>query len=471
MSLQQQLEQILESQQRQQKEIELLQVENKGLKRRLKCLTEGFSYSGQIKSGLRELFLKMSCQDSWLDMTGSFRICQDPFLNLVVNYLDEFEGAILTRVCKWLWFPKKNRSLIEGTSSHTNRLPNSIVCLGDDSKKFKIFGVYYKTKSKVLSYVDPNDGTKVYSPEEVIYIHYKNPHLLIQFINGVWTFLDTLKSNSINEMKGIKLIVKTGSLLGDIHSFVAFNYDRFQQTSPIRAGLYKFENPISFGAPISGDFSPIPNKKEFYGYESSKRIHFLDDKWRYVDYKTGEILESIQTSQDLSRVTHWRAPTDNLIIKILSSAKTRLQIDMGSTQLDKPKYHFFPSVKEKYSTFMRISGILGPNKECNGVYKLDSDFRNGRPQYSNLKNLINMHFYPNSTNWIFEDIKQFGRIIKPELYGLSKCLTPRRSPLLPLSGIWYASKTRFGENILKVNPNNMIRCQVTVEYSDNSEFI
>ena len=44
MSLQQQLEQILESQQRQQKEIELLQVENKRAKKRLKCLTEGVSY-------------------------------------------------------------------------------------------------------------------------------------------------------------------------------------------------------------------------------------------------------------------------------------------------------------------------------------------------------------------------------------------------------------------------------------------
>ena len=107
MSLQQKLEQILESQQRQQKEIELLQVENKRAKKRLKCLTEGVSYLGQIKSGLQELFLKMSCQESWLDMTGNFKNCQDPFLNHVVKYLDEFEGAILTRVCRWLWFPKK----------------------------------------------------------------------------------------------------------------------------------------------------------------------------------------------------------------------------------------------------------------------------------------------------------------------------------------------------------------------------
>ena len=80
------------------------------------------------------MFVNIVTGDLWSGMTGNLKKCQEPFEDLL-KYLDEFDGARLTQVCKDFWCPQNNTSLIEKTSSHTERLPNFITCNGPDAEK------------------------------------------------------------------------------------------------------------------------------------------------------------------------------------------------------------------------------------------------------------------------------------------------------------------------------------------------
>lgn len=463
-TVQKQLGEILKSQQQQQKEISLLRDENKSVKRKLERLINSIPYVGNIPPVLRLMFVNIVSGDLWSGMTGNLKKCQDPFLNFTLSYLDEFDGARLTQVCKDFWCPQNNTSLIEKTSSHTERLPNFITCSGPDAKKLEIDGLYYKEKESLL--VRLNNGIKKYSPEKVIYINSCNPHLFIELRDGVWSFSECVGNfRAKHKFFEPKIITKTKNLVGGLFKKT---HKGTLEISSIEARLNEVWSPVSFKGIISGEFLFNTQNQEYRDVSVHKTIKFLNDKkiWEYVDHTSGKTLESLQNN-DLYRVTYWRDPKNNSMIKVLPSIITEPpHIDMDKSNLEVIHYRCWPQpVKEKYMTFMRIKGILGQNKICNGVYKLDSHFRNGRPQYNHQNNNLNMHFYPLDKSWIIEEVKLTN-------YGKSRCLTPR-SIHLPESGIWYVNKYSFSSpHVLDLYKEkvHMIECQVTVEYADSDDF-